>query len=82
MAWIRTIEPAAADGLLRRLYDQALKRAGKLFHVIQVQGLRPHTLRASTALYTEVMHSSRSPLSRAQREMIATVVSRVNDCFY
>ncbi|MEM1244939.1 MAG: carboxymuconolactone decarboxylase family protein [Acidobacteriota bacterium] len=82
MAWIRTIEPEAATGLLRRLYDQALQRAGKLFHVIQIQGLRPHTLRASTALYTEVMHSERSPLSRSDREMIATAVSRANDCFY
>ena len=82
MAWIRTIPIAEATGLLKRLYDQALSRAGKLFHVIEIQGLRPHTLRASTVLYTEVMHSERSPLTRAQREMIATVVSRANECFY
>jgi hypothetical protein len=27
-------------------------------------------------------HKGPSPLSRAQREMIATVVSTANDCFY
>ncbi|HUP43194.1 MAG TPA: carboxymuconolactone decarboxylase family protein, partial [Thermoanaerobaculia bacterium] len=43
---------------------------------------RPETLEASVALYLEVMHSDRSPLSRARREMIATAVSRANRCFY
>ena len=82
MAWIRTTAPEEATGLLERLYKQALERAGKVFHVIRIQSPRPHTLQASTRLYVEVMHSPRSPLSRAQREMIATAVSRANDCFY
>jgi alkylhydroperoxidase family enzyme len=82
MAWIRTTSPEEATGLLERLYKQALERAGKVFHVIRIQSPRPHTLRASTGLYVEVMHSPRSPLSRAQREMIATAVSRANDCHY
>ena len=82
MAWIETIEPSAASGLLKRLYDAAVKRAGKVFNVIRLQSLRPETLRASTQLYMEVMHSKRSPLSRARREMIATVVSRANSCHY
>ncbi len=82
MAWIETVEPSAATGLLRRLYDQALKRAGKVFNVIRLQSPRPRVLRASTQLYVEVMQSLESPLSRAQREMIATAVSRANDCHY
>lgn len=82
MPWIRTISPAEATGRLRRLYEQAIDRAGKVFQVIQIQGLRPNTLAASTRLYSEVMHSEDSPLSRAQREMIATAVSRANDCHY
>ncbi len=32
-------------------------------------------------LYTATMHAP-SGLSRAEREMLATVVSRANDCFY
>lgn len=82
MAWIRTIPPGEADGLLARLYDAAIRRAGKVFNVIRIQSLRPGTLRASTGLYAEVMHGSASGLSRAQREMIATAVSRANGCHY
>lgn len=82
MAWIRTTPPEAAEGLLARLYDTAIKRAGKVFNVIRIQSLRPKVLRDSTRLYLEVMHSRDSGLTRAQREMIATAVSRANDCFY
>ncbi|MCB1036200.1 MAG: carboxymuconolactone decarboxylase family protein [Acidobacteria bacterium] len=82
MSWIRTIDPSEAEGLLSRLYAAAVKRAGRVFNVIRCQSLRPPVLRASTNLYVEVMHSSQSPLSRAQREMIATVVSRINGCRY
>ena len=82
MAFIRTIAERDAGGLLKRLYEEAHERAGKIFNVIRIQGVRPEVLEASTRLYTEVMHSERSPLSRAQREMIATVVSQKNNCFY
>ena len=82
MAWIETVEPAAAEGLLKRLYAAAVKRAGKVYNVIRLQSPRPEVLRASTQLYLEVMISDKSPLSRARREMIATVVSRANDCHY
>ena len=82
MAWIRVISPDEATGLLRRLYDEALRRAGKIFNIVSIQSLRPRVLRNSMMLYTEVMLSSDSGLSRAQREMIATVVSRANGCRY
>ena len=82
VAWIRTIDPAEARGLLGKLYDAALRRAGKVFNIIRIQSLRPRVLRSSTQLYLEVMHSRDSALSRAQREMIATAVSQVNGCFY
>jgi alkylhydroperoxidase family enzyme len=38
-------------------------------------------MKHSTALYGALMHG-RSPLTRAQREMIAVVVSRTNGCHY
>ena len=82
MAWIETIAPDDARGLLRRLYESAQKRAGKVFHILRLQSLRPRVLRSSTELYMEVMISPESPLSRRQREMIATMVSRANQCFY
>jgi uncharacterized peroxidase-related enzyme len=82
MAWIRTIAPDEAEGLLAQLYREALARAGKVFQVIRLQSLRPRALRASTALYAELMLSPEGRLTRAQREMIATVVSRANGCHY
>lgn len=82
MAWVHTVAPEEARGKLRRLYEAAVKRAGRVFNVIRLQSARPNVLRASTQLYLEVMHSAESGLSRAQREMIATVVSRANKCFY
>jgi len=82
MTRISTVDPEQATGLLARLYREAIERAGKVFQVLRCQSVRPEVLEASTALYREVMHSERSPLSRAQREMIATAVSRANQCFY
>jgi alkylhydroperoxidase family enzyme len=82
MTWIHTVDPAEAKGLLGRLYAAAVKRAGRVYNVIRCQSLRPPVLRASTQLYMEVMHSAASPLSRRQREMIATAVSQLNGCRY
>jgi uncharacterized peroxidase-related enzyme len=82
MAWIKTIDPENAEGALKRLYGAAAQRAGKVFNLIRLQSLRPRVLRASVQLYVELMHSAESGLSRSQREMIAVVVSRANDCHY
>jgi alkylhydroperoxidase family enzyme len=82
MAWIKTIEPAQAEGLLKRQYEAAIERAGKLFNVIRIQSLRPRVMRSSTQLYTELMQAAEGGIGRAQREMIAVVVSRANDCHY
>lgn len=81
MAWIRTVAPQEAEGLLASIYDVAVKRAGRVFNILRIQSLNPPVLRSSMALYRDAMHGE-SPLSRAQREMIATVVSRTNDCHY
>ena len=81
MAWIRTIDPSEASGLLKEEYDAAIKRAGKVFNIVKMFSLRPSTLRATIKLYKTVMFGD-SDLSRAQREMIATLVSKENDCFY
>jgi len=82
MAWIHTVKPDEATGGLKRQYQAAEKRAGKVYQILEIQSLRPKLLRASTQLYLEAMYSADSSLSRAQREMIATTVSRANDCFY
>jgi alkylhydroperoxidase family enzyme len=82
MAWIRAVDAAEARGLLKIIYDAAARRAGKVFGILRIQSLRPRVLHASTRLYLELMHSRSGALSRARREMIATVVSRANACDY
>ena len=79
--WIRTVDPGEADGLLREQYDAAVRRAGKVFGVLRVQSLRPEQLRDFVALYRSVMFAP-SGLSRAERELVAVVVSQVNGCHY
>ena len=82
MAWIETVSDADTTGLLARLYEEAITRAGRVFNVIRIQSPRPRVLRASTLLYREVMFAETSGLSRAQREMVATAVSRASGCHY
>ena len=82
MAWIDIVAPDKAAGLLKQIYDSAIRRAGRVYHIISIQSLRPKVLRSSIRTYLEIMHSPESGLTRAQREMIATTVSQVNDCHY
>jgi uncharacterized peroxidase-related enzyme len=81
MAWIRTIKHEEATGDLKLEYDKAIRRAGKVFNIVKIQSLNPRTLRASMELYLAAMHAP-SGLSRAERELIATVVSWANCCLY
>ncbi len=50
MAYIRTIAPEEATGELKRHYDAAVKRAGRVFNVIRTQSLHPASLEASVEL--------------------------------
>ena len=81
MPWIFQIPVDEATGLLKKLFDDALKRAGRLWHIVHVMSVNPRTMDASMKHYGAVMMGP-SPLSRAQREMLATVVSKELDCFY
>jgi uncharacterized peroxidase-related enzyme len=81
MAWIRTIPPGEGAGLLKKLYDAAIARAGKVWNIVRLMSLRPAQLETSMGLYRAVMFGE-SGLSRAEREMIAVVVSKTNGCHY
>ncbi len=81
MAYIRVIGPNEADDFLKQQYDAAQKRAGSVANIISVQGHNPKVLESSMEFHRDVMYGP-SPLSRAQREMMAVVVSRVNECHY
>ncbi len=81
MARIRTVPPEEATGLLKKEYDAAIRRAGRIFHIVSLQSLNPLVLEASIELYKRIMLGP-SSLTRTEREMIATAVSAANRCFY
>ena len=81
MPHLRLTDVDEATGPLRAEYDAAIGRAGKVFNIVKAMSLNPATLRASMELYRTVMFG-RSELSRAERELLAVVVSRANDCHY
>ena len=78
---IRLIDDDEATGALRKEYDAAIARAGKVFNIVKAMSLRPSVLKRSMDLYLGIMKGS-SGLSRQERELLAVVVSRTNDCHY
>ncbi|MFH5833285.1 peroxidase-related enzyme [Halalkalibaculum sp. DA3122] len=81
MAYIDIIEPDEASGTLKEIYEDLRKKRGKLAQIHKIQSLNPETIVAHMELYMSIMFS-KSPLSRARREMMAVVVSAANECEY
>ena len=81
MSRIKIIEPEDATGRLKDIYEDLVKKRGKLAGVHKIQSLRPESIVHHMDLYLEIMFS-KSELSRAEREMMAVVVSAANDCEY
>lgn len=81
MAHLRLIDVDEASGTLKEEYDAAIGRAGKVFNIVKSMSLRPSVLKRSMELYKGIMFGT-SALSRQERELLAVVVSRANDCHY
>ncbi len=81
MSWIEETPPEKATGLLKRELDAAQRRAGRVWNIVQVMSANPEVLTASMAQYRAIMYGP-SPLSRFQRELLATVVAAEVGCFY
>lgn len=81
-AWIRVIPEGKARGHLADLYRENLdQRHGFVDNILKIHSLRPQTLADHASLYRTTMYA-KSGLSRAEREMIAVVVSSINECHY
>ena len=81
MAFIKLIEDADASGKLAEIYGAARKRAGRVFNILKIQSQNAASLQAMLDLYAATVRGD-SPLTRAQREMLAVVTSRANQCHY
>lgn len=93
MTWIRTIPLSEADDSTRRLMEEqrklypaeyatpVFKTADGPSSIVASHSLIPKALFHAFATFGELM-SPELPLTRRQHEMIATVVSVTNGCFY
>ncbi|HMV82401.1 MAG TPA: hypothetical protein PLD20_24795 [Blastocatellia bacterium] len=90
MTWIRTIPMEHADDKLRRAMEAARENYPREYaspispggdSIVSSHTLIPDALHHIFAGFAAMM-SPDLPLSRAQHEMIATMVSVQNRCFY
>ena len=81
MPYVRTIPYEEAQGELKDVYDDMIKVRGNISNVQAVSSLRPHIIKTLAAHVGSVMRSE-SGVSRAEREMVAAVVSATNKCQY
>jgi uncharacterized peroxidase-related enzyme len=81
MAHIKVIQETEAEGELKAIYDDIIKKRGKIAEVHKIQSLNPESIVKHMDLYMTIMFGQ-SPLKRVQREMIAVVVSKANNCMY
>jgi uncharacterized peroxidase-related enzyme len=81
MSWISIIEEKDSSGELKKIYDEIKKKRGKLSNIMKIQSLNPKAMEKHMQLYLSIMFSS-SKLSRRDRELIAVVVSSINNCDY
>lgn len=81
MAYIDQVDEQEAEGVVGATYLAATKRAGGVANIIKVMSRDGNAMKGSMAFYVSLMKTP-GPLSSARREMLAAVVSNVNDCYY
>jgi uncharacterized peroxidase-related enzyme len=81
MSWIRVIPEERAEGALSDVYGRIARSRGRVSNIMRVQSLAPGAMAAHLDLYLDLMFS-KGGLSRAERELVAVVVSVANGCEY
>ncbi len=81
MAYIEYLAEKTAPPDTVDAFERHRSRHGGVDHILRIHGPNPQSLDAHVGLYRTLMFGH-SPLSRAQREMLALVVSAVNRCHY
>jgi uncharacterized peroxidase-related enzyme len=81
LTWLRVPAEEELPVEVLDLWAPSLEKLGFVPNVLRLFALRPSHLLAWTAHYDELMKGE-SGLTKAEREMIAVVVSVANDCAY
>ena len=82
MAWIDTISSDQwQDDLADLLPLVSDGESGRVDHVMQIHSLNPRGMAAHHAVYASAMAGTRT-FRKVDRELVAFVVSQINDCHY
>jgi len=81
MPWIKQIKEKVATGKLEKIYLSIKKKRGKLSNIMMVHSLDADSMKNHLELYNSIMFK-KSGLSREEKELVAVVVSALNNCKY
>lgn len=81
MAFIDYIRYDDASDRLKELYRKFGGEDRTPANIVRIAGPNPKAMETHINFFRSIMYN-KSPLSRAQREMIAVVVSSLNKCHY
>ena len=81
LTWLRVPDEDELPAEILELWRPSVEKLGFVPNVLRLYALRPSRLLAWNAHYEEAMKGD-STLTKAEREMIAVVVSVTNDCAY
>ncbi len=81
VAWIRTVAETEATGYVKNIYEGFKAQRGWIPNILKSTTIRSDLTRGWVTLFNTLMYGP-SGLKRAQREMLAVVVSAVNHCHY
>ena len=82
MAWIETTREDQWGDELARLYSELADREhGRVDNIMQIHSLDPKGMAGHSGIYAASMSGTRT-LRKVDRELIALVVSDINECHY
>lgn len=81
MPFIQTVSEADAEGPVKQIYESSMASYGRIANIVRLLSPDAEVMKASMELYMNLM-KRKNALSAGRREMVATVVSHANDCYY
>jgi alkylhydroperoxidase family enzyme len=82
VAWIETTREDEWDGQLAQMYGRVVDREhGRVDNIMQIHSLDPEAMDGHLGVYSAAMSGTRT-LRKVERELIALLVSDINDCHY
>lgn len=79
MPYIGIIDENEVTGKVREIYGRIRASRGKVSNIMKVKSLNQDVMKDHLNLYLSIMFG-RSGLSREEREMVAVIVSSMNNC--